>query len=72
MQGRVALAVLAFDRGPVSRDVLAEAVWEGKELPGEWDKALNPVVSRLRAALTRAGIDGKAALVSGSGVFELR
>lgn len=72
VQGRVALAVLALARGPVSRDVLAEAVWEGKQLPAGWDKALNPVISRIRSALTRAGIDGKAALVTGSGAVELR
>ena len=72
VQGRVALAFLVLVRGPVSRDLLAEAVWEGKELPTGWDKALNPIVSKLRAALSRAGLDGKGALVSGTGAIELR
>ena len=72
VQGRVALAVLALARGPVSRDLLAEAVWEGKELPAGWDKALNPIISKLRAALSRTGIDGKGTLASGTGAIELR
>ncbi len=72
VQGRVALALLALARGPVSRDVLAEAVWEGRELPADWEKSLNPIVSKLRGALTRAGIDGREALASGTGAFELR
>ena len=72
VQGRVALAFLVLARGPVSRDLLAEAVWEGKELPTGWDKALNPIVSKLRGALSRAGIDGKDTLASGTGAVELR
>lgn len=72
VQGRVALAYLVLARGPVARDVLAEAVWEGKELPREWEKALNPIVSKLRTCLSRVGIDGREALVSSTGAFELR
>ncbi|MGI9657574.1 MAG: AfsR/SARP family transcriptional regulator [Gaiellaceae bacterium] len=72
VQGRVALAFLVLARGPVSRDALAEAVWEGKDLPAGWDKALNPIISKLRAAFSRAGIDGKDALASGTGAIELR
>ncbi len=72
VQGRVALAALVMARGPISRDGLAEAIWESHELPAGWEKALGPIVSKLRTTLSRAGIDGRAALVSGTGAFEFR
>jgi DNA-binding SARP family transcriptional activator len=72
VQGRVALAALVLTRGPISRDGLAGAIWEADELPAGWEKALGPIVSKLRTALSQAGIDGRETLVSGTGAFELR
>jgi len=72
VQGRVALASLVMARGPISRVSLANTVWGETSLPAGWDKALNSIISKLRAALACSGVDGRAALVSGSGAFELR
>ena len=68
VQGRVAPAALVMARGPISRDTLANTVWGESTPPAGWDKALNSIISKLRAALASSGVDGRATLVSGSGV----
>jgi DNA-binding winged helix-turn-helix (wHTH) protein len=55
-QGRVALALLVAERDrPVTRDELAEELWLD-DPPPTWEKAAMAVVSKLRAALRRAGL----------------
>lgn len=69
-QGRLVLAVLALARSPVARGDLASIVWAG-DPPSNWDATLTPILSKLRAALVRAG--GERGLVaSSSGAVELR
>lgn len=70
-QGRAAFAFLAGRRdGLVSRSELAEALWPVQP-PRSWDVALSSIVSKLRALLTRAGLDGAEALRGGGGCYEL-
>lgn len=70
-RGRVAFAYLVLERWrPVARDELAETVW-GAELPPTWRAALRGVVSRIRVALSAAGLDPAAALTSGPGGYQL-
>jgi DNA-binding SARP family transcriptional activator len=56
-QGRLVLAMLVVGRRhPLSRDVLADELWpEG--LPRSWETALRAVVSKVRAAASRAGLE---------------
>lgn len=70
-QGRVALAMLVAERDrPVSRDALAEELW-GEDPPPVWEKAVMAVVSKLRAALRRAGLSDDT-LVTSFGCYQLR
>ncbi len=70
-RARIALAYLAMERWrPVARDELAEVVW-GAELPPTWRAALRGVVSRVRGALSAAGLDPGTALTSGPGGYQL-
>lgn len=68
--GRALLAALALSRGPVSRVRLASILWEEKA-PDQFDRSLNPLLSKLRRGLTTAGGD-RDLLVSGGGAVELR
>jgi SARP family transcriptional regulator, regulator of embCAB operon len=71
-QGRAVFALLVGERGaPVSRARVADEIWQGS-LPASWDAALNAIVSKLRALLGRAGLDGASALVTAGGCYELR
>lgn len=70
-QGRLAFVYLASRPGRVERDRLAEAVW-GDDLPDVWDTALSAIVSKLRRALSRTGIDGARSLGGSDGCYELR
>lgn len=71
-QGRLAFAYLVCERTrPVTRTELAEALWS-ERLPPSWDTALSAIVSRLRALLSRTGLDGPGVLLGGSGCYELR
>jgi basic membrane lipoprotein Med (substrate-binding protein (PBP1-ABC) superfamily)/DNA-binding SARP family transcriptional activator len=71
-QGRLLLAYLATATPgrPVPHDELAEILW-GDAPPATWDKALSVLVSKLRAALAEAGIDGGSALTSAFGCYRL-
>jgi peptide/nickel transport system substrate-binding protein len=70
-QGRLVFAYLVSEQGrPVPRDQLAEALW-GPTPPATWDKALTVIASKLRRALTDAGVDGATALTSAFGCYRL-
>ena len=70
-QGRVALAALVLAKRPLARDSLAEIIW-AEALPQSWDKALSPIISKLRSLLDRVGIDGRGSLVASAGALEFR
>lgn len=71
-QARAVFAMLAGERGvPLSRSAVVDALWPG-DPPRAADGAVNSIMSKLRALLGRAGIDGAAALVSEGGCYELR
>ncbi len=69
-QGRLVLARLAIESGPVERDELAELVWP-HTLPLAWERDLSAVISRLRRLLASAPDDAIATIRGGSGVYEL-
>jgi DNA-binding SARP family transcriptional activator len=69
-QGRVALAVLAVERRALSRDALAEIVWDGR-LPSKWEGALSTIISKLRSLISSTGIDGKQAITTTGGTYSL-
>ena len=69
-QGRLAFAYLAANQHPVSRDALAEVLWGG-ELPPAWERHLAAVLSKLRAVLNQAGLDGDRALTNAFGSYQL-
>jgi DNA-binding SARP family transcriptional activator len=69
-QGRLILAVLAWERDrAVSMDELAEIVWDG-EPPAAWQTALRALVSKLRTALDDAG--AAATIEHAFGCYQLR
>ena len=70
-QARLVFAYLVLEQGkPVPREVLAEAVW-GERPPPSWEKGLTVIVSKLRALLTDAGLDGPRLLTSAFGCYRL-
>jgi predicted ATPase/DNA-binding SARP family transcriptional activator len=69
--GRLALAYLTLERHrAVPREELAEALWPDA-LPASWSASLNSIVSKLRRLLSRAGLDGPAALEAAHGCYQL-
>ena len=70
-QGRLVLAMLAVERRhPISRDRLADELWPDR-LPKSWELALRSIVSKIRRAATRAGLDSR--LIEGAfGCYQLR
>lgn len=71
-QGRLAFAMLAAERErAVSKEELAEELWAGSP-PRAWEVALRAIVSKLRGALSEAGLDGQAALAYAFGCYQLR
>ena len=70
-QGRLVFAYLVLANGrAVPREELADVLW-GDALPATWDKALTVLVSKLRAGLSEAGIDGTSALTAAHGCYRL-
>lgn len=69
-QARVALAALIHERVPISRDRLADIVWD-RDLPAGWNGSLNVLVSKTRTLLTRIGLDGKNVLISTGGSYAM-
>lgn len=71
-QGRLAFAYLACERErAVSREELAGAIW-GDRLPAAWDSGLTALISKLRAAFGRIGLEGRAVLVTTDGGYWMR
>lgn len=70
-QGRLVFAYLAWERfRVVTRDELANVLWP-EDAPPSWDRALNAVISKLRAAL--ASLDrADLSLVTSFGTYQLR
>lgn len=70
-QVRLLFAYLVTERGrPVGRDELADVLW-GESPPTTWEKVLTVLASRLRAALTESGLDGRATLTGARGYYRL-
>jgi DNA-binding SARP family transcriptional activator len=69
-QARVALAALVIERRPLSRDQLADVVWD-ERLPPRWTGALHTVISKLRSLMTAAGLDGRAVVASVGGTYAI-
>lgn len=68
--GRLAFVFLVAEhRRPVSRDELAEVLWEDAP-PPTWEKGVTVAISRLRAALTGGGVDGRL-LTNAFGCYQL-
>lgn len=65
-QGRIAFAALVSERRTLSRDALAEIVWDGA-LPPRWNGALSTILSKIRSLVSATGLDGKAIVVSSAG-----
>lgn len=71
-QGRLAFAYLACERErAVTRQELAEAIW-GDHLTVAWDSGLTALISKLRAAFGRIGLDGRAVLATTDGGYWMR
>jgi SARP family transcriptional regulator, regulator of embCAB operon len=70
-QGRLAFAYLVSERvRSVSRDELAELLWPGVP-PAAWEVAISALVSKLRALLVEAGLDGNV-IATAFGCYQLR
>jgi DNA-binding SARP family transcriptional activator len=68
-QGRLAFAYLACERErAVTREELAQAIW-GDRLAAAWDSGLTALISKLRAAFVRLGLDGRAVLATTEGGY---
>jgi len=67
--GRHLLAMLAAEhaRG-IGHDELAEEIWQGAP-PAAWAASLKAVVSRARAVITAAGLDGGSLITGAPGVY---
>jgi DNA-binding SARP family transcriptional activator len=70
-QGRLIFAFLAVERHrPVARSELVDLLWPGGPAASA-ESALNALVSKLRAVLGKAGLNGARVLSSGGGCYEL-
>jgi DNA-binding SARP family transcriptional activator len=70
LQGRVVLAMLAAERRrSLSHDELAEELW-AEERPPAWENGLKALISKLRTALTSAGLDGRT-IAGALGLYQL-
>jgi SARP family transcriptional regulator, regulator of embCAB operon len=70
-QGRVLLGMLAVEHDrPLSREEIADELW-AEGLPRSWETALPAVVSKLRAALSAAGIPADGLIANAFGCYQL-
>lgn len=70
-QGRLVFALLAGDRGAVTRAALSDALWPGGAPPSA-GTALSSILSKLRTMLSLAGLDAAEALSTRDACYELR
>jgi class 3 adenylate cyclase/DNA-binding SARP family transcriptional activator len=71
-QGRLAFAYLVLERRqPTPRSQLADLIWPDSPPPA-WETGLSAVMSKLRAALNRVGLEGSRVLRSGLGCHQLQ
>jgi DNA-binding SARP family transcriptional activator len=71
-QARHLLAFLmAEHRRAVGHEELADELWDGAPPPA-WPASLKALVSRARAALSSAGVDGTALLIGAPGLYRVR
>lgn len=66
-QPQLVLAYLLLEQRTVSRDELAELLW-GEDIPTHWAGAVRGVLSKVRAALQRAGVPPDLLVVEGGTV----
>lgn len=70
-QGRALLGMLAVEHDrPLSREEIADELWPGA-LPRSWQTALPAIVSKLRAALSAAGIPTGGLIANAFGCYQL-
>lgn len=66
------LAFLVLEHlGPTDRRRIAELLWGDGELASGWEASVRRVISRLRAALRRSGLDDALQLTGASGCYRL-
>jgi DNA-binding SARP family transcriptional activator len=71
-QGRHLLGFLAAEHArPLSRDELASEIWQAS-LPPAWESSLKSIVSKVRAALGRAGLPGTELIPNAFGAYQFR
>jgi DNA-binding SARP family transcriptional activator len=71
-QGRHLLGFLAAEHArPLSRDELASEIWP-TSLPLAWESSLKAIVSKVRAALSRAGLPGTELIRNTFGAYQFR
>jgi len=71
-QGRHLLGFLAAGHArPLSRDELAAELWPGG-LPAAWEGSLKSLISKIRAALSRAGLPGAELIRGAFGAYQFR
>src|SRR5215470_17093377 len=71
-QGRHLLGYLIAEHGrPLSRDELADQLWPAAP-PAAWESSLKSLVSKIRAALTHAGLPGADLIRNAFGAYQFR
>jgi len=68
--GRVVLAALAVERVPIGRERLAAMLWD-EDSPDGWNGSLNSLISKIRSLFDQLGVDGKEAITSSGGSYQL-
>lgn len=69
-QARVMLAALVHERLALSRDRLADTVWD-EQRPDGWSGSFSALISKSRTRLTMCGIDAKSILTSTAGSYAM-
>ena len=71
-QSRHLLGFLAAEHvRPLSRDELASEIWPAS-LPAAWESSLKAIVSKVRAAISRAGLPGAELIRNAFGAYQFR
>src|ERR1700730_11671719 len=71
-QGRHLLGFLAAEHARLlSRDELADEIWQAG-LPSAWESSLKSILSKIRAALSRAGLPGAELIRNSFGAYQFQ